>query len=159
MNSASSSQLPGLPHALLFHGSLEAFEGETWRGGSCCQLPCILSCSRGYIWAFSRILKKLRYWISMLEDPTGWTHSRKKNISFAGNVYRVSIHGCVRKESIFATFHCPEIKAINVTSIPQQEHVHTTHTQHNTEKDMNIPRWKVKMSDLPNSHINLTQFQ
>ena len=29
------------------------------------------------------------------------------------------------KKNVFAAFHCPEIKAINVTNIPQQAHIHT----------------------------------
>lgn len=32
------------------------------------------------------------------------------------------------KENVFAAFHCSEIKAINVTSIPQQAHIHTYDT-------------------------------
>ena len=36
------------------------------------------------------------------------------------------------KENVFAAFHCPEIKAINVTSIPQQAHIHTYDTYTHT---------------------------
>ena len=36
------------------------------------------------------------------------------------------------KENVFAAFHCPEIKAINVTSIPQQAHIYTYHTHTHT---------------------------
>lgn len=46
MNSAFHSQLPRLPHALLFHGSLEAFEGADTEGR---KLLCIFSHSPGYI--------------------------------------------------------------------------------------------------------------
>lgn len=62
MNPASRSELPRLPQALLFHGSLEAFEGADTEGRKLLPAPPHpLTLPRVHLSLFLDLKKKLRY--------------------------------------------------------------------------------------------------